>query len=104
MLYEGIVYMLKEGGILTAVDAKTGEVGKQERVGEGDGYYASPVASGGKLITASQGGQLSVIKAGADWEVISSHSLGEQTWSTPALAEDLVIVRTQKALYCFFQE
>ncbi len=104
VLYEGVVYMLKEGGIMTAIDAKTGELGKQSRVGEGDGYFASPVASDGKLVTASQGGQLSIIKAGAEWELLSSLAIGEEMWSTPALVDDLVIVRSQLALYCFFDE
>ncbi|MFT5153091.1 MAG: outer membrane protein assembly factor BamB [Planctomycetota bacterium] len=104
VLYDGVVYMLKEGGIMTAMDAATGELGKQSRVGEGDRYFASPVAADGKLVTASQSGQLSVVKAGSEWEVLSTLNLGEELWSTPALADGLVIVRSQKALYCFFGE
>jgi outer membrane protein assembly factor BamB len=104
VIYDGVVYMLKEGGIMTAIDAANGEMGKQGRIGEGDGYYASPVASNGKLVTASKSGQLSVIKAGVEWDVLSTLQLEEELWCTPALVEGLVIVRSQKALYCFFEE
>ena len=104
VLYDGIVYMLKEGGIMTAIDATTGELGKQSRIGKSDGYFASPVASDGKLIATSLSGQLSVIQAGSEWEVLSTYNLDEEVWSTPALAYGMVIVRSQSALYCFFEE
>ncbi len=98
---DGIVYLIKEGGLLTAVDAATGEVLKQGRVGQPDRYYASPVAAAGRIVTASHSGQLSVIEAGKEWEVVSTEDLAEETWSTPAIAGDQVFVRTQHALYCF---
>ena len=104
VLVEDNLFMLKEGGILTAMNARTGEIAKQERVGSPDRYFASPVAAGGRLLLASLGGQLSVVDAKADWEVVSTTDLEEELWSTPALAGELVIVRTQKALYCFFTE
>ena len=33
-----------------------------------------------------------------------SIDLGEETWSTPAIADDLVFIRSQDALYCFFND
>lgn len=101
LVVDGILYMIKEGGILTAVDIEDGAVIKQGRVGEPDSYFASPVAGAGKIITASQSGQLSVIRAGAEWEVLSTTPLEEEVWSTPAIAGGDLFVRSQKALYCF---
>jgi outer membrane protein assembly factor BamB len=98
------LFMIKEGGILTAMNAGTGEVSKQERVGSPDRYFASPVAADGRLLVASLSGQLSVVDGKPDWEVLSTTDLEEEIWSSPALAGELVYVRTQKALYCFFNE
>lgn len=98
---DGLVYLIKEGGVLTAVDTKTGDVVKQARVAEPDQYYASPVAAAGRIVTASHNGQLSVIEAGPEWEVVSTVDLEEELWSTPAIAGDQVFVRTQFGLYCF---
>ena len=101
IVVDGVIYLVKEGGILTSIDAATGEVVKQARIGEPDRYYASPVAAAGRIVTASHGGQLTVVQAGREWEVVSSEDLQEEVWSTPAIAGDQVFIRTQFALYCF---
>lgn len=102
VLYKGILYVLKEGGILTAYDAATGQVVKQGRVeGALDGYFASPVASDGKIYAASQKGKVGVLKAGKEWEVLKVNDLGEEIWATPAIEDGRIYLRTQKALYCF---
>src|SRR5262245_49169964 len=43
----------------------------------------------------------SVLKAGADWEVLSTFDLGERVIATPAIADGRVFVRTETALYAF---
>jgi outer membrane protein assembly factor BamB len=96
------LFTIQEGGILTSLDAKTGAVIKQERVGQPDGYYASPVAGDGKLYLASHGGILTVVKAEPEWKELASHALDdEEVWATPALAGSAVYVRAITALYCF---
>lgn len=96
-----LLFNVKEGGILTAHDVETGEVVKTARVGRPDQYFASPVAAAGKLVTVSQSGQLAVIRAVAEWEVLGLTNLDEDVWSTPALAGEDVLVRSLEALYCF---
>jgi outer membrane protein assembly factor BamB len=64
-------------------------------------YYASPVAGDGKIYLASLDGKVSVLKAGADWEVLSTFDLGEPVIATPAIADGRVFVRTETALYAF---
>lgn len=102
IVYKGIVYMLKEGGILTALNGETGEVLKQGRLtGALDQYFASPVAADGKLYALSQVGHLVVLKAGADWEILAVNDLDEECYATPALIDGRVYVRTRSALYAF---
>ncbi len=101
LVHENVLYLLKEGGVLTSLDPKTGEVKKRARVGEPDEYYASPVGGDGKLFLAGHSGQLAVVRAGAEWEELAVHNLGELIWGTPALAEGWVVVRTDEALYGF---
>lgn len=101
LVVDGFLYLLKSGGIFTALDAESGEVVKRERLGETDQYWASPVFADGKIVTAGLGGQLSVVRSGAEWEVLSTTSVEGQVWSTPAIAGDRVLVRSQEALYCF---
>jgi len=98
---DGQLYVIKEGGLMTAFDGQTGAVGKQGRVADPDRYFASPVAAAGRIVTASVSGQLAVISAGSEWEVLSVNDLEEEIWSTPAIAGEQVFVRTGQAVYCF---
>ncbi|MFG0318639.1 MAG: PQQ-binding-like beta-propeller repeat protein [Planctomycetota bacterium JB042] len=100
LLHGGFLYLLKEGGILSALDPADGSTAKSERV-EGTGYFASPVAAGDRLLLASHEGTLTVLSAGADFEVVSVGELEEEIWATPAISGRHVFVRTQRALYCF---
>jgi outer membrane protein assembly factor BamB len=101
LLLEDRIFLLKSGGLLSTFDLATGDIDRMERVGSPDQYWASPVVADGKMYLASLTGQLTVLTASKEWEVLSSTDLGEQTWSTPAIAGDQILVRTQKALYCF---
>jgi outer membrane protein assembly factor BamB len=102
VLYKGVLYILKEGGILTAYNPKTGDVLKQGRVeGALGGYFASLIASDGKIFAASQEGQVAVVEAAGEWRVLRVNDLGEEIWATPAIDAGRLYVRTQQALYCF---
>ena len=101
LVLDGTIYMVKRGGIFTALEASTGKVLQRGRVGESDAYYASPVAAGKRILLSSQSGQLLILDADQGWEEISAGSVDEEVWSTPAVAGQHVVVRSQSALYCF---
>jgi outer membrane protein assembly factor BamB len=102
LLFQGVLYLCKEGGILTALDAKTGNVLKQARLtGAPGAYFASPVAADGKIYTISEEGKVSVINPGGDWEIIRVNDLGESVHATPAIADNSIYLRTYSALYKF---
>ena len=100
--YENVVYSVKNGGVLTSLDVATGIVLKTSRVdGALGGYSSSPVAADGKLYLASEDGVMAVLKAGGEWQVLSTLDFGEPIYATPALSEGSVFVRTDDALYRF---
>jgi outer membrane protein assembly factor BamB len=102
LLHDGVIYLIKDGGILTSVNAKTGEILKQGRLsGALDTYYASPVTVGGKIYFMSQTGKLSVVKAGAQWELLQVSDFGEDSFPTPAIAGGHIYIRTKTKLYAF---
>lgn len=102
LLYQGVYYMVKTGGIITSLDPATGRLLKQGRspgaLGE---YNASPVAADGKVFLANTEGKITVLKAGAEWEVLAVNEIGDEISATPALSEGGVFVRTRTTLYCF---
>jgi outer membrane protein assembly factor BamB len=102
LFYEGVLYLLRNGGLLTSFDAETGKVTKAGRIpGALGGYSASPVAAEGKLFLASEEGKVIVLKASRDWELITINDLGEGCYATPALARGHIYLRTSEALYSF---
>ena len=102
VLYENVLYIVKDGGILTSLDPATGKILKQARLAGAPGtYYSSPVAGDGKIYTISLEGKVSVIRADAEWEVLGTNDLGEEVLPSPAIAEDRIYVRTRDRLYCF---
>jgi hypothetical protein len=102
LAYNGVVYMVRNGGILGALDLATGQEHKTARLsGAIDEYFASPVAAGGKILTTSRSCKLTWIQAGADWETLKVNDLGEECFATPALGHDGIFVRTSSAMYRF---
>jgi outer membrane protein assembly factor BamB len=102
LLFDGVLYVIKNGGILTAFNPVTGEAWKTGRVrGALGGYSASPVAADGKLFVLSEEGKLAVLRAGRDWDVLAVNDLGEGAFATPALSAGRIYLRTDEALYCF---
>jgi len=102
LVLDGLVYTIKNGGILTVLSADTGSVVKTGRVGSAPASYsASPVATGGRIYFANEDGILSVVRAGKDWELTASNDLGEPLFATPALSDGRIYVRGQKSLFSF---
>jgi outer membrane protein assembly factor BamB len=105
LAYRGVLYTLKEGGILTSFDMRNGEIIKQARLQGAPGdYYASPVAGDGKVYAVSEEGKASVIRAGADWQTIQVNDLGDGCKGTPAIADGRLYIRTYGTLYCFAEK
>lgn len=104
LLYDGVVYLAKDGGIFTALSAEDGTVLKQGRLRDAMGrYFASPVAADGKIFAADETGQVAVVRPGADWSVIRTNAMGEEIYATPVIMDGRLFIRTREALYCFAQ-
>jgi outer membrane protein assembly factor BamB len=103
LFYQDVLYTLKEGGIFTSYDPKTGEILKQGRVtGAIGAYYASPVAADGKIYLMSEEGKAAVLKAaGGQWEVLRVNDMEDGVKGTPAIVDGRLYVRTYQTLYCF---
>jgi outer membrane protein assembly factor BamB len=103
LLYNGRVYCIKNGGMLSSFDASTGEpYYLQERLGTEGDYYSSPVAADGRIYLASVRGKMTVVKAGGEKpEILHQADFNERIAATPALAGNNLYLRTQTTLYAF---
>lgn len=101
LLYNNLLFLAKNGGLISTLDPKTGKSLKYDRIQARGAYYSSPVGGDGKVYLLSQQGDLTVISAKADWEVLHTADFGEDIFATPALVDGRIYLRTAGHLYCF---
>jgi outer membrane protein assembly factor BamB len=100
ILYEGHVYLLTDKGLLTCLDAKTGEVRYEgARPPVTAAFMASPVAADGHLFLMSQDGDTVVVKAGPRYEVVATNPIGEPISVSAAIAGGTLYIRGEKHLF-----
>jgi outer membrane protein assembly factor BamB len=99
VLYRGLLYVSKNNGVFSVFDAKTGERHYQERLGDGTtGFTASLVAADGKVYFTSEDGDVFVVKAGREFELLAKNPLGDYAMATPAISEGTLYFRTGRAV------
>jgi len=101
LVYDGRVYMVKDGGLVSCLDADSGRLLYRTRLGPKGAYFASPVAGDGKLFAASHNGALVVWAAGDTFQRLAVSEFEEPIFATPAIAAGSVYVRTASGLYAF---
>jgi len=101
LYYKGHLYMVKNGGIVSCLDAGSGKLVYRKRLGATGNYFASPIAGDDKVYIASDLGVLTILQAGETPKILSRNDLGEPIIATPAIAHGKLFARTAKHLYCF---
>ena len=95
----GRLFLVSDAGIATCLDARSGAVRWQERLG--DGVYASPLVLNGRLLVLTREGRLLVLGAGATFEHHATLELGVACQATPAVAGGQLLVRGGRELIAF---
>ena len=98
LIYGDYLYNLQVNGTLTCYKAKTGELVYTKQLGKMTGFSASGVAADGKLYFASEEGDIFVVKAGPEFEVLATNPMKDSCMATPALSGGRLFIRTQHYL------
>jgi outer membrane protein assembly factor BamB len=99
LVYNDLIFLAKNGGLVSTLDPKTGKSLKFDRIPGHGNYYSSPVGGDGKVYLVSQQGELTVISAQADWQVLHTADFGEAVFATPAIVDGQIYLRTAGHLY-----
>lgn len=95
------IYVLYDQGFFACYEAETGrEVYGKKRIGSGTNFSASPLVIGDRVFCFSEDGDVYVIKAGPEFEILSVNAIGEGMMATPAVSDGMIFVRTINNLYC----
>ena len=92
-----LVFCATSYGMVCAYDAKTGELKKEHDLSTP--FYSSPVVVDGKVYLFSNSGKAYIFSS-SSFELVTSFETGEKTFATPAFTDGMMIVRTDKSLYC----
>ncbi|UCG48186.1 MAG: PQQ-binding-like beta-propeller repeat protein [Phycisphaerales bacterium] len=95
----GKLYLLRDGGFLTCLEAATGKEIFRQRIGASGQYTASPVVAGDKIVVASVRGGVTVIRVDDELKVLARNDFAEKIFATPAIAENKIYLRTAGHLY-----
>lgn len=91
------LYTIHDQGVMTCLEAKTGEKVWQARIG--GNYSASPLYANGNIYLFSEDGKATVVPAADEFERIAENELPEGFMASPAVYADSLILRTRDALY-----
>ena len=95
--YDGLIYVMGDVGVVTVVDAKTGERVWQQRLG--GIYTASPVTGDGKIYFLSEDGETIVLSAGRTPRVLARNKLNARQLASPAISGGRLFIRSDNALF-----
>ncbi len=91
------LYAVADRGIMTCVDAKTGKVHWQERLG--GGYSASPVFADGRIYVPSESGECVVVEPSTTFNILARNKLNERTLASYAIGDGAIFIRSEKTLW-----
>lgn len=90
--FGNFVFFWSDGGVVTCMEARTGEMRWQERAG--GNFFGSPVCIDGRIFCVSTSGEVVVVEASDQFKIIARNPLNETTHATPAVAGGRLYVRT----------
>jgi outer membrane protein assembly factor BamB len=91
------LYTVSDNGMATCLDAETGKVVWQERIGSA--YSASPTYADGRVYCQAEDGTCVVIAAARQFKTLARNSLGERTLASHAASDGCLYIRTENHLY-----
>lgn len=98
VVFEGRVFLCRENGVLTTIDARSGKQYFSERF-HSQTYRASPVIADGKLILSAKDGTFTVVKPGETLTILAKNKLSDQFTASPAVSNGRLYLRGFANLY-----
>jgi outer membrane protein assembly factor BamB len=91
-------YYAEDSGWATCLEAAGGKPVWRKRLS--GTVQASPVAGAGRIYYTGVNGKVTVLKAGAKFEVLARNDIGESIVASPAPSQGLIFLRGEKHLFC----
>jgi outer membrane protein assembly factor BamB len=98
LAHGGLLFAFHDQGHVTCFRSGTGEqLWREKPAGR---YYSSPVWVDGRVYCITIKGDVVVLKAAQEYELLATNPLGETSHATPAIANGRMYLRTLSQLFC----
>ena len=97
VLWKDLLYLLNDTGILSCLDAKTGERVYQQRLR--GRFTASLIAGDDTIYATNEGGDTFVVRAGRTFELVSTNAIGERVLASGAIVGGQLFLRGENHLF-----
>jgi len=104
VIFEGHIYGIADTGVAECFDLKTGDRLWSERLQGQAGRnssWSSMILADGKIYIPNQSGEVFVVRASPQFELLATNSVGEPTNASLAAAQGDLFMHTDKSLWCF---
>lgn len=98
LIYGDYLYNLRGNGSLSVFQATSGELMYKQSLGSVGGFTASGVAANGMTYFSSERGDVFVVKAGPEYELIARNKMNDILMASPAISEDVIFFRAAKSV------
>src|SRR5207302_1528967 len=99
VLANDLLFMVDDAGIVSCLDAKSGDVIWAERITSRTSYSAAPIWGAGRIYFFSEDGRTTVIAAAREFKVLATNQLGDGFMASPAVLNNSLILRSTTHLY-----
>jgi outer membrane protein assembly factor BamB len=101
LYYNNHIYMIRDGGSISCFNSESGKLLYRGKLNAPGAYFSSPIEASGRIYLASRNGIVTVIEAGDNLKILAKNNLAELITATPAVVDNKIYLRTDKALYAF---
>ena len=98
LIVDDLLFMIDDNGVASCLDAKTGDQIWRKRIG--GNYWASPFYADGRIYLANKDGDVTIIAASREYELLAKNHFDEPFNASPAVAGNALILRSLTHLYC----
>jgi len=103
--YKGRIFLLRHRGEVVCLDPATGKTIWAEALPPGTAsYYASPVIAHGILYATREDGVVFAARIENKFELLSENPMGERIVASPVPAENRLLIRGDKHLFCIAEK
>ena len=101
LFHNGLIYFVKNGGVLTCYDLKKNKRVYRMRTQGSGTHYASPIIANNKLYTIAGDGKVSVLSLGPNPKIVAVNQFNERIYASPAVSKGVLYIRTHAKIYAF---